>query len=211
MIRFRAKLALSLATVAMVALPVSSVSARPLDWGAPRYGNGYGYPYRYGRHPYYRRDNSGAVIGALLGVGLIAAVAASASKASRARTDRDSRDYRDDDFRDRDDPRYRDNGAYSDPRAYEGREEIARYESGTAGSSDEDAAVDACALAARDEGSRNGYFAEVRDITDTRRTNDGGYTVLGTLDQRSSYRGVNGLPRAFSCSWSDGEARVRLS
>lgn len=209
MIRFRAKLALSLATAAMVALPVSSASARPWGWGAPRYG--YGYPYRYGRYPYYRRDNSGAVIGALLGVGIIAAVAASASKANRDRTYRDSRDYRDDDFRDRDDPRYRDNGAYSDPRAYDGREETARYDSGAAGSSDEDAAVDACALAARDEGSRNGYFAEVRDITDTRRTNDGGYTVLGTLDQRSNYRGANGLPRAFSCSWSNGEARVRLS
>lgn len=214
----RSKLALSLAAAAMVITPMTPAFARSYGWGAPGYGAGWGAGggNRWGGRP-YRRDNTGAVIAAILGVGVIAAVAASANKSNQNRNDDRNRTYRNDDYRDNDsryrndDTRYRDDAYYNESRDYSSRAGNSRYESGTAAIGDEDAAVDACAMAARDEGSRNGYFAEVRDITETRRTGEGGYTVMGTLDQRSSYRANSSLPRAFSCSWSNGQASVRLS
>jgi hypothetical protein len=58
-------------------------------------------------------------------------------------------------------------------------------------------AVNDCAAAARDQGSRDGTSAEVRDITGTHPAK-GGWTVEGVLDQRE------GGTRSFSCSWRDG-------
>ncbi|HTH28574.1 MAG TPA: hypothetical protein VL918_08915 [Sphingobium sp.] len=69
---------------------------------------------------------------------------------------------------------------------------------------DEDAAVDDCAIAAREEASRDGHYAEVRDITGARPTGDGGWEVDGTLDQRQGYRGQSRM-RSFTCTWRDGQ------
>lgn len=205
----RSKLALGLAAAAMVVTPMTPAFARSYGWGAPGYGSGWGNRWR-GRP--YRRDNSGAVIGALLGVGIIAAIATSASKSNRDRDAR-NRTYRDDDYRDyrTDDSRYRTDDDQRSARDYDGRGAGTRYPAGTSTYGDEDAAVDACAMAARDEGSRDGRFAEVRDITDARRAVGGGYTVTGTLEQRSTFRAGSGTARGFSCSWSDGQTSVRLS
>lgn len=202
----RSKFALGLAAAAMVATPMTSALARPYGWGAPGYGYG-----GYGRWRPYRRDNTGAVIGALLGVGLIAAIASSASKSNQNRADNRYRTYPNDNDR-VDDSRYRNDGYYDDNRAYDGRANTgAAYQGGSAAYGDEDAAVDSCAMAARDEASRDGRFAEVRGITDARRTTNGGYTVTGTLEQRSTFRASSGTARGFSCSWSNGQASVRLS
>lgn len=192
------KFAAGLAAAAMVVTPMTPALARS-GWGSPGYGYGYGNGYRR-----YKRDDTGTVIAALLGVGIIAAVAASASS-DKAKRDRDyrDRDYRNDDNRDRDYP-------YDDSRGYDPRPSGTGYQSGAGAYADEDAAVDACALAARDEGSRGGLFAEVRDITGARRTGSG-YTVTGTLEQRQSFRAGSGTPRGFSCSWANGQASVRLS
>ncbi|MET0239706.1 MAG: hypothetical protein ABW184_07395 [Sphingobium sp.] len=67
----------------------------------------------------------------------------------------------------------------------------------------EDAAVDDCALAAREEGSRDGAYAEVREITMTRLV-EKGWDVDGTVDQRQGYRGT-GVTRRFSCTWREGQ------
>ncbi|HTH27831.1 MAG TPA: hypothetical protein VL918_05130 [Sphingobium sp.] len=69
---------------------------------------------------------------------------------------------------------------------------------------EEDAAVDGCVIAAREEASRDGHYAEVRDITGARPTDDGGWEVDGTVDQRQGYRGESRM-RSFSCSWRDGQ------
>ncbi len=200
------KYAGALAAAAMVMTPMTPAFARS-GWGTPGYGSGYGNGWRR-----YKRDDTGTVIAALLGVGIIAAVAASASSNSnKAKRDRDypNRDYRTDDYRS-DDSRYRDDPYYSSSRGYDSRATGTGYQSGTGAYAEEDAAVDACAMAARDEGSRGGLFAEVRDITGARRAGNG-YTVTGTLEQRQSFRAGSGTPRGFSCSWANGQTSVRLS
>jgi hypothetical protein len=70
-------------------------------------------------------------------------------------------------------------------------------------SSGEDAAVDDCAVAAREEASQGGYYAEIRDITGAQPIGDGGWEVDGTVDQRQGYRGESEA-RRFSCTWRDG-------
>lgn len=127
---------------------------------------------------YRRRDNGVATaIGVAALIGAVAIVASSAAKDRRAAQARNAPPPPD--------PRYEDGNAAAMP----------------AGS--EDAAVDACALAARDEGSRDGSYAEVREITGTKPW-EGGWAVDGTLDQRQGFRGP-GITRRFSCSWRDGQ------
>jgi len=202
------KLTLAAAAAAMVLVTAAPASAR-------------GYGGRWGRYPQHHRgnDNTGAVIGAILGVGLIAAIASSAARQREA-----DRRYPPPRTADRNyDPRY-------DDRGYDGRDYRAGdYEGGYgnrdsgytgAGSadgygddgyenradyagSDEDAAVDACALAAHDEASRSGSFAEIRDITGARPFGNG-WDVTGTVSQRASYRAGDDRIRSFRCIWDDG-------
>lgn len=88
-------------------------------------------------------------------------------------------------------------------RAHDGR-----YDSEA--SSSEDAAVDDCSVAARDEGSQDGYSAEVRDISGTEAI-EGGWNVAGTIDQRDGDRD-DVQTRRFTCTWRDGRvAEVFLS
>lgn len=179
----KSKLASGLAAVALVL-----VSASPAD------ARGYG---RWHRH--HDRVDAGAVFGVLLGVGILAAIASSASK------DRNATDRRVDDRRY--DPRYderrADDRGYG-PRDYDNRSVDDRaYDSGGANYASEDAAVDACAVAARDEASRSGDFAEVRDITGAQPYGNG-WDVTGTVDQRGSYRSSDSRLRSFRCIWEDG-------
>jgi len=75
--------------------------------------------------------------------------------------------------------------------------------------SSEDAAVDDCTVAARAEGSQDGYSADVRDISGTEEI-EGGWNVAGTIDQRDSYNGESEA-RRFTCAWRDGRvAEVHL-
>lgn len=165
----RSKLAAALAASALVLVSASPAAAR-------------GYDGRWGGYHHRGHDNSGAVIGAILGVGIIAAIASSAS-----RRDADRQIY---------------NGGY-DPR-YDNRgdEGSYGYES-SASYQDEDAAVDACAIAARDEATRNGSFAEVRNITGSRPSGSG-WDVTGVVSERVGYRGADSRLRSFRCIWDNG-------
>ena len=172
----RSKLAGAIALSALVLVAASPAQAR-------------GYNGHWGRYHHRGHDNSGAVIGAILGVGILAAIATSAA---RSRND-DRRVY---------DPRY-DNRGYQGGYGYEGS---GNYGSNYGGASyaDEDAAVDACAIAARDEASRNGYFAEVRDITGARPFGNG-WDVTGVVSERAGYRAGDSRLRSFRCIWDNGQ------
>lgn len=139
-------------------------------------GGGYGGRGGYDRHWDRGRNRGGDGLGIFLGVAaLVGAVAVVASSAAK------------------------------DKKAAQNRAENLPPEPAVQpalASGSEDAAVDACAVAARDEGSQDGAYAEVRDITSTRPF-DGGWAVDGTLDQRDGYRG-QGVQRRFSCTWRDG-------
>lgn len=147
-----------------------------------------------------RGPSAGAVIGALAAVGLIAAIASSSKSKSTSDRSYDAPPPSSQDSRDRGyDERY-DNG----PR-YDSRDDNApRYDDGRGVRSSEDAAVDACVLAARDSASRNGSYAEVRGVTSAN-PRGGGWDVIGQVDQRSSYRANDGWSRSFRCSWQDGQ------
>lgn len=172
----RSKLAGAVALSALVLVSASPAAAR-------------GYDGRWGRYHPRGHDNSGAVIGAILGVGILAAIASSAAK---SRDDR-NRGY---------DPQY-DNRSYDDGSyGYDNGATSGAY-SDSASLADENAAVDACAIAARDEASRNGNFAEVRDITGTRPFGNG-WDVTGTVSERAGYRAGDSRLRSFRCIWDDG-------
>jgi len=176
----KSKLAGSLAVAALVLASASPANAR-------------GYPNRW-HHGHDRSVDAGTVFGAILGVGIIAAIASAASNKSQAQ----NRTY--------DDPRYDpqvDNRGYED-RNYDGRAADDRaYDNSRADRANVDAAVDACAVAARDEASRSSGFAEVRGITDTHPYGSG-WNVTGTLDQRSSYSAGDSSQRSFRCIWENG-------
>lgn len=150
----------------------------------------HGYDGRWGRRHNDGID-AGAVFGILLGVGVIAAIASANSKkkdAEQRRADTPGYGERDGDYR-------ADDGRYADRDYNDGR--------GSAGLASEDQAVDACALAARDEAARGGGFADIRRITGvTPRGN--GYDVTGTIDQRSSYSARDGQERSFRCAFDNG-------
>lgn len=101
------------------------------------------------------------------------------------------------------------NGASQpDDRPYDSN---ADYSRDGAALASEDEVVDACAVAARDEASSNGSYAEVRHV-DTPRAVDGGWDVDGQVERRASYRGATTDVRRFTCSVRDGRiAEVYIS
>lgn len=186
------RLAGGAAALAMVAGGVTPAAAQ--GWG--RHGPAiYGYPGGPigwgGHHRRHHRDKFD--FGDFLGVAaIIGAVAVIASSADRNRRDQRPRvDERREDDRRADEPRYEDRSVRDD----------GRYGS-AAGS--EDVAVDACAFAARDEGSRDGLFAEVREIGQVKAATDGGWTVSGVIDQRETFRASAIQARSFTCIWRGG-------
>ncbi len=184
----RSKLALGLAAGALVIGSVSPAAARGHDgrWRGGHRGDGV---------------SAGAVFGLLLGVGVIAAIASANTKKKEAQA---RADY---------DPRV-DNGSYGgrsyeDQRGYDGRTPSDRsYDDGRNGSgagyASEDQAVDACAVAAREEASRSGGFADIRGITGAQAYGNG-WDVTGTVDQRASYSSNNSSQRSFRCIYENGQ------
>jgi hypothetical protein len=140
----------------------------------------------WGRHHHHHRDRGGFGFGDA--VGIAALIGAVAIIASSAKKDRDAkRDQRGDD------------------------DAVDRDAAPTGQAADEETAVDACALAARDEASRDGRYAEVREITRVGPVARG-WDVDGTVDQRDSVRASGGETRRFSCTYRDGRvADVILS
>ncbi|MBO9582103.1 MAG: hypothetical protein J7498_14525 [Sphingobium sp.] len=191
--RILSKLTGGVAALALVATATTPAAAR--GWGG--WNGGY-------RH-HDRGSDAGAVIGAIAAVGIIAAIASAASSSNKTRVV--ERRY---DAPPPGDYGYYDNGAprprtdrYGDyDSRYDSRSTAPRYGDGFAGS-EEDAAVDACAVAARDRASSGSNYAEIRGINGvTARGN--GYEVTGQIEQRSSYRAGDGWSRNFRCSWTDG-------
>ncbi|WP_150291133.1 hypothetical protein [Sphingobium estronivorans] len=66
-----------------------------------------------------------------------------------------------------------------------------------------DAAIDDCALAARDEAERDGGYAEIRQMQPPRESANG-YDVEGDAEVRSSWRAQDGAMRHFTCSIRNG-------
>lgn len=179
------KFAVGLAAAALVAGAVGPAEARRYDsrW----------------RH-HHRGPDAGAVIGAIVGVGIIAAIASAASTRERERREADRR-YDDRPYDDRaydprrEDPRY---DGRAGERGYDGG-----YDDGRADYAAEDEAVDACAVAARDEASRGGGFADIRDITGVRPFGNG-WDVTGTVSQRAGYSASSSRQRSFRCIYEGG-------
>ena len=139
--------------------------------------HGYG-KYRHGGHygRHYKRDrlDTGDVIGIVAVIGLIAAIASSGSNAKRRA--REGVDNRD-------------------------------YNSGvyTPGSlKSENAAVDACALAAED---RAGKMSSVREITKVSASSEG-WDVEGIVEARDDWRKTAAQTRNFNCVVREGSIKA---
>ena len=143
----------------------------------------------YSHHRHYRhRDglDAGDVIGIAALIGAVAVIASAASK---------DKDRRVPDAR----------APYPDDRSTDRREDAAP-------ALGEDAAVDACVDAVRDEAERTGDYAEIVDVEQPRARGDEEWDVEGRVEQRRSYRDSDGQTRRFSCTVRDGRvADVRLS
>lgn len=190
--RILSKLTGGIAALAMVAASAAPAAAQGRGWGG--WQGGY-------RH-HDRGPDAGTVIGVIAAVGIFAAIASAASKKKQA-TERsyDAPPPQDYGYYDNGAPRPKDDRYGDNDSRYDSRSTTPRYESQV--SSDEDAAVDACAVAARDRASGGSNYAEVRGINGvTARGN--GYEVTGQIEQRSSYRASDGWSRNFRCTWTDG-------
>jgi len=168
MMKLRSVTAGAIAT-AMLATSVTPAMAQGFPGGYGGYGRpSYGFPGGYGGYRRHRdRDNTGAVVAGVIGVGILAAIIASASS-SRNRT----------------------NGGFAT--------------NATGNIRTDDAAADACAIAAEQQ---LGDSARVTGIDTVNRVSDG-YNVRGTVDYGRSNSGRNDSwrnngnddQRSFSCS-----------
>ena len=137
-------------------------------------------------HDHDRGPSAGAVIGALAAVGIVAAIASSASKKKDA------------------EKRATEDRARSDEGArYDGRDSASRYDDVRAEQRDQEAAVDACAVAARSQAGGSGDYAEIKGVNDVSAWGSG-WTVSGRVEQRSGYSASDSWQRMFRCNWRDG-------
>jgi len=165
------RLASSFAMAAALSMTASPVLAD--GWGG------------YGHHYHEDHDDTGWIVGGILGIGLIAAIAASSSsKAKREREARENEDYRyDNDYRDQD----RGNHTYRNPgtRYGNGRDDRPAY---SGSSRNIDGAVDACV-----DGVERGNNARV-DTVDSVGREGGSWRIRGRVTDG----------RDFSCSVDGG-------
>jgi hypothetical protein len=151
-----------------------------VGWNSGWSGNGWGGGGGRGWGRHHDHVDAGDVIAGLAIFGVIAAIASSASKSKRDRDrdpDREARDYPDNRYPDSRDSR-----------------------SSSGGIRSEDAAIDACAVAAE---ARGGETSSVRDITDVRKSIDG-WDIEGVIEQRDNWRDKSADKKRFSCAVRDG-------
>ena len=135
------------------------------------------------------------MVGAIAAVGILAAIASAASKKEAEQRRAEEAPPYDD----RAAPYPDDDGArYDEPRSDGQRYDDVRVDRGG-----QDAAVDACVMAARSQASRGGDYAEIRGVNGVS-ARGGGWDVSGRVEQRSSYSATDGWQRNFRCSWQDG-------
>ncbi len=173
------------AAAALLAVSATPAAARGGPWDGPRPRH----------HHHDRGPSAGAVIGTIAAVGILAAIASAASKKKQETAERRYEDapYPDEHYDDRDDRAPR----------YDSRPEGSRYEPGRSDLSGQDEAVDACVIAARDEASRNGDYAEILGVTGVGRLGNG-WDVSGRVEQRQSYRAADSWTRNFRCAFQNG-------
>lgn len=154
---------------------------------------------------WHRRDRGldfGDAVGIAALIGAVAVVATSMSKDRKARsgTSDADRPYGDADTR---------NPDYNGDQDYQRDQGDDRVTDNALAS--EDAAVNACAVAARDEATTQGGYAEVRRV-DAPRAVSGGWDVDGQVERRDSYRGPATDVRRFTCSIRNGRvAEIYIS
>ncbi|MBO9575592.1 MAG: hypothetical protein J7494_07650 [Sphingobium sp.] len=192
--RIFSKLTGGIAAAALVASAAGPAAARDWRWGSSHYHHD-------------RGPSAGAVIGAVAAVGIIAAIASAASK-KKQETEQQRRYDVDPPYdRSRDDYRYDDRSSdgdrYDDGARYDSGRDGPRYDDARSSRGDQDAAVDACVVAARSEASRNGDYAEIKGVTSVSSSSNG-WAVSGSVEQRSSYRATDGWQRNFRCTWQSG-------
>lgn len=138
-----------------------------------------------------RVDGGDMLLGAVIAGGLIALI----SGAEKSRRERERYDTPPPPSRDRLPPREQ-----APEPDYDGPVEV----------SDEDSAVDACAMAAEDEGRGMARIAQVTEVTAVDAVRNG-WTVRGTVELSDGYRGQR-RGYGFSCSVAThGAARVRIA
>ena len=210
----------------LIAGSITAAEARPRGWN-DRGWNDRGW----GNRGWHRRDNGfnvGDAIGIAALIGAVAVVANSVSKDRVAPRDRDDdsvNGYPNDrypgdgylDDRNPGDWDQRGPAADVDPpfapnAAEEDFSDVGNVDGGRmmpiAG---EERAVDACAVAAREEATRSGGYAEVRRIGPPQAV-QGGYNIDGEVERRGSYRDSAGETRRFTCTvQGDQVATVYLS
>jgi hypothetical protein len=163
----------------------------------------------------WHRHHDGFGFGDAVGVAaLVGAVAIVANSMSKDRKSADAPVDRDRDATVRTDETRRDDGPYDSRDDTWSKQDTRVADDAPADSGNlasEDSAVDACAIAARDEASNGGGYAEIRDIGAPKAVS-GGWDVDGRVEHRSGYRGQSGDLRRFTCSIRDGRvSNVYLS
>lgn len=204
---------LAAAGVVSTAMLLSSVTPA---MARDHHRGGYGWGGDRWHHRHHDNFNFGDAVGIAALVGAVAIVASSVNKDKKAREASNGAPYPDDNS-------YRDGGYNGEPRgadAYDGNyddssdnDDIREYgnASSRGDASDQSAAMDACAVAARNEASANGGYAEIRSMEDPQPVN-GGWNIDGQLEQRASWREGTGNTRRFTCSVRNGQvAEVYLS
>lgn len=180
-----------LAAVAMLAGSVGTAQARGWGggWDRGRHHRGDGF------------DFGDFLLGGLL-VGTVAVLASNKAKGDDARRP-DDRPYNGNDNR------YREARPDGDTLSRGDAGPGASIDAGQADSdgqgaiASEDAAVDACAVAARDKASVGGGYAEVKSINTVSPVRDG-WDVQGTVERRSGYRTAGRSSGVFVCQVRGG-------
>lgn len=182
----------ALAGMALMVGGVAPAAARDHRWDG---GRGWG------------RHHDGFGFGDAVGVAaLIGAVAIVANSMSKDRKSADAPVDRDHDATVRTDETRRDDGPYDSRDDSWSKQDARGADDAPAdggGLASEDSAVDACAVAARDEASNGGGYAEIHDIGAPKAVS-GGWDVDGRVERRSGYRDQGGDLRRFTCSIRNG-------
>ena len=190
MTRFR-RFAGSVALAALLATSATPAMAQRGGWGGGWGG---------GRH--HDRHRGGGGDGLLAGILILGGVAAIASAASANRDRQQRDDYPvPDAFPEDAEP-------VLDVPDASARDDVYRspVRIGT-----EDQAVDACAIAAEQDGGRDGQTAQVRDV-DRVDAVGGGWNVSGRVELRRGYRDPSRQTEDFTCTVRGGQvASVRLT
>lgn len=147
------------------------------------------------RDRWHHRDRDNFGVGDAIGIAaLIGAVAIVATSMKKNK----------DEVRDR-------NGGYTGPDETRDTRDDRPSDNADFSLASEDAAIDACAVAARDEAAGAKGYAEVRSIAGAKSVSDG-WDVDGTVETRASYRDSTGDVRRFTCSIRQGRVdQVYLS